>query len=923
MARRTDTGVSEEKRSYGALWLVMSLFLFVCGLWAIADDNFFRRPWKRYQAEFNRLEIKRVETAIGVEQARLDGEAEYQAAAKELAAAREAVVSGETAREIAALERQLEQAREDDLSKDLNLRFVKAELEELRFFYDDAHHAGRPVEEIQKRIDEREALRAERQQIYATSQAGIEAIEKQIKDKRARVKQAEEALAKLTTTRDELHQKLENVSLGYFPGPKATPPFFGNDWQPKIPKIQQVVLEEFDRNNFNNPVARVDRCTSCHVGINKAGFEDQPNPWKTHPRRELFLGKHDPDKFGCTPCHQGNGPAVNSPEKAHGNIIDEHGHVENLEFQEHPMFRGEKMQTNCIKCHGSVENLEGADQIARGERLFVELGCHGCHLSDGYEELSKENGVSVVGPSLRRVGAKVDRGWLVRWITNPHTFRPRTRMPNFMFDESQATQIAAYILAQTHDPSEQWAAEHAAPAIAGTPEQVAHGKELVESLGCRACHALTPDEVAGQLGANKDIAPNLSKIAEKTDARWIYHWIRNPRGYSQVARMPSLRLSDDEARAVTSYLSTLGSKKAAPAGLEAKLADPTNVAAGEKLVRKYGCAGCHDIPGMETESRIGAELSTFGAKTKEELFFGDRTDIPETWDDWTYNKLLEPRTYQTKWIEQLMPKFDLADEDIKALRVFLAGRTDARVPAKYTYRGFGDRQIIDGRRLVGRYNCTGCHVIEGRGGDIRRLYQEQPTLAPPILNGEGEKVQATWLFNFVKAPTPIRPWLKLRMPTFGLSDVEANTVVGYFGALDKVQVPYVHLERAALSPANVEAGRLLTTKDYFDCFSCHQRGAQKPQGPPEGWAPDLSLAAQRLSPEWIVKWLRDPQKVMPGTKMPSFFPGGPPDVLGGDDDAQMRALRDYILSLGLPEGGAPAAPSQAAGLAVGGAGATL
>ena len=44
---------------------------------------------------------------------------------------------------------------------------------------------------------------------------------------------------------------------------------------------------------------------------------------------------------------------------------------------------------------------------------------------------------------------------------------------------------------------------------------------------------------------------------------------------------------------------------------------------------------------------------------------------------------------------------------------------------------------------------------------------------------------------------------------------------------------------------NLEAGKLLTSKDYFDCFSCHQRGAQKPQGPPEGWAPDLALAHAR------------------------------------------------------------------------------
>jgi mono/diheme cytochrome c family protein len=907
---RHTTPADDEKKSYGALWLLCSLLLFVGALWAIADDNIFRRPWKRFQAEFNRREIKKLEDAIRTEQERLDADPAYQEATKALADAKASVASGENTRKLADLQHDLVRAQEEDQGKDLNLRFVKSELEELRFKYDDALHHGQPTDAILHEIEDREKLRTERQQVYSASQQHIEDLQGQIKAVQGSVKTAEDALAKLTTAREDLEQKLEGVSLGRFPGPRATPPFFGVDWQPKIPKIQQIVLEEFDRNNFDKPIARVDRCTSCHAGINKVGFEDQPNPWKTHPRRELFLGKHPPEKFGCTPCHNGQGPAVNSPEQAHGNFIDAHGHLENVEFIEHPLLRAEKMSANCIKCHSGVQHLEGADEIARGEHLFEELGCHGCHLTEGYEDLAKVNGVSAVGPSLRRIGAKFDHAWMVRWIENPHEFRPRTRMPNFAFGEDQAVQITAFLLSTTRQPSEEWRAGHAPPSLDGT--LAARGKELVDSVGCRACHALAPDEVAGQLGANKDIAPNLSGIAEKTDARWIYNWIRNPRGYSAVARMPSLRLSDDEARAITAYLVTLGQRKPGPPDLEARLADPANVAAGEKLVRKYGCAGCHDIPGMENESRIGVELSAFGSKTKEELFFGDRTDVPETWDDWTYNKLLTPRTYATKWIEQLMPQFDLADEDIRALRTFLSSRTDDKVPPRYVRRAPGEDRVVAGHRLVARYNCTGCHVIEGSGGDIRRLYTDQPTLAPPILSGEGEKVQAEWLFNFVKAPVPIRPWLSLRMPTFGLTDEEANGVVQYFGSLDHVQVPFVHLEKAAFSHDNVEAGRLLTSKDYFDCFSCHQRGAQKPQGPPEGWAPDLALAHARLNPEWILKWLHDPQKVMPGTKMPSFFPGGPPDVLGGDDEAQIRALRDYVITIGLSDSGS--SPQQAAGV---------
>src|SRR6185295_9096199 len=128
------------------------------------------------------------------------------------------------------------------------------------------------------------------------------------------------------------------------------------------------------------------------------------------------------------------------------------------------------------------------------------------------------------------------------------------------------------------------------------------------------------------------------------------------------------------------------------------------------------CFGCHDIKGMEKETRIGAELTTFGSKADEELFFGDRTDIRETWDDWTYNKLLTPRAYATHWIEQLMPQFNLAEDDIKALRVFLASRTDSKVPPRYVFQAHGQERVIAGHRLVSRYNCTGCHVIEGSGG---------------------------------------------------------------------------------------------------------------------------------------------------------------------------------------------------------------
>ena len=139
-------------------------------------------------------------------------------------------------------------------------------------------------------------------------------------------------------------------------------------------------------------------------------------------------------------------------------------------------------------------------------------------------------------------------------------------------------------------------------------------------------------------------------------------------------------------------------------------------------------------------------------------------------------------------------------------------------------------------------------------------------------------------------------------------------LINFFDGLSKVDIPYVYIDDKKISPESIDAGHQLTGKDYFNCFSCHQQGAKNPEGPKEGWAPDLTMARQRLNPNWILKWIKDPQKVQPGTKMPSFYPGGPDNILGGKEDLQIEALRDYLMSIGrgAPAVAAPTAPAMAA-----------
>ena len=90
--------------------------------------------------------------------------------------------------------------------------------------------------------------------------------------------------------------------------------------------------------------------------------------------------------------------------------------------------------------------------------------------------------------------------------------------------------------------------------------------------------------------------------------------------------------------------------------------------------------------------------------------------------------------------------------------------------------------------------------------------------------------------------------------------------------------------------------------DQLQCLSCHVLESKASYTPAEAatLAPNLRMAHQRLRPEWVVDWLRDPQVIDPGTRMPSYF-YSEGVRLYEDAEAQMQALRDHVMSLGAPK----------------------
>jgi len=748
----------------------------------------------------------------------------------------------------------------------------------------------------------------------------------------------------------------------------------------------------------------VDRCQSCHLGtdplivpvtmtVTKADLglgKSKDAPYASHPDPDM-MKYHSLEKFGCSPCHGGNGRALDTVEKAHGRY----------EHWLWPLNYPENFEAGCQQCHASDMVTEHAPVLNHAKKLYREKGCIGCHRFQGFDnqdeqlvsarqmiaqlenqkqddrlqiaELNKKGDAATdndaanayyaqatnltvtissmdaqieeleqrshnllqeikkVGPDLKEVRMKIHKEWIPYWLKHTHEFRPTTKMPQFRLQDDEIQAIAAYL----------WQSAITGPALAKqTPGNATHGKELFEARGCEACHSIGegPNLVGG------DFAANLSRVGEKDNYDYLVRWILNPRvrtrPYSpyekkdlgpedyakhdlpfvfdqdhsrspndghelvvhQMTVMPSLRLTVDDARDIASFLLT---QKHADATYEPAefMDDPKLKAQGKGLIQHYGCAGCHEISGMEDEGRIGTELTNEGSKPIERLDFALYTEdaklgiLPDgkksprgAWYDlkgFFENKLTDPAAfdhgkYKPDPMDRLrMPKPNVTKEDIDALTTFLLGSTDPSLPQEYMYKPADHRAAIQkGWWIVTKYNCIGCHQIGiGQKSVLMGLPQfqgENKQNLPPVLTSEGARVNPEWLKGFLANPSlsttdvnrnGVRSYLQVRMPTFFLSDDEIRTLVLFFEAMSSQPQPFIPQKITPITTAEKDMARQLFTSTAAPCLKCHATG--DPAHDKTAIAPNFLFAKERLQPAWTARWITNPALIAPGTAMPS------------------------------------------------------
>ena len=151
------------------------------------------------------------------------------------------------------------------------------------------------------------------------------------------------------------------------------------------------------------------------------------------------------------------------------------------------------------------------------------------------------------------------------------------------------------------------------------------------------------------------------------------------------------------------------------------------------------------------------------------------------------------------------------------------------------------------------------------------------------------------------------------MPTFDLTDEEWNAIIIAFQYADGAPQTFAAEHPKMDGTEAYRAGEFLASKEIGDCGKCHLLAGEEPTGEVATWAPDLALTKLRLRPAWVVRWLRDPQAIVPGTSMPQPYLPTVEDVsfegaedyfptaliqIAGDPDAMLTALRDYIYTIG-------------------------
>jgi mono/diheme cytochrome c family protein len=504
----------------------------------------------------------------------------------------------------------------------------------------------------------------------------------------------------------------------------------------------------------------------------------------------------------------------------------------------------------------------GADAVKGGRLLLGELGCLSCHqpqAGQGVQLLRKQ------APILDGIGGRVRRSYLRTFLRDPKAIKPGATMPNLFAavpkaEREKTIEALVHFLASTGTLQEE----------RPDGKAVSLGKQLYHQVGCVACHGSRDDK--GNSAKLLASSVPLGDLRGKYSIAGMTRFLEDPHAIRPSGRMPGI-LNKEEARRVANYL--LQGQRFVQTD---EFSIPSNLAKqGRELFASIGCADCHQL-----RSDGKAIVSTRKAPALNQLGGTGGCLSPQP--------------------SKGLPWYSLSAAQRGALAAALKSPTATKPAAE---------EIIV--RTMTALNCYACHQRGKIGGveeEINAFFATtQPEMGeegrlPPPLHDAGAKLRPDYMQHLFDQGAHDRPYMRTRMPRFGAGNVPG--LIEALAAADKGKVAPVTAVtfRSPMNRVKAEA-RKMCGGSSLGCIKCHTFAGLRAEGV-QGI--DMLLMPRRLQHDWFYRYLLDPQKLRPGTRMPTAWTGGMtvlPDVLDGSTAQQIESIWLYLQDggkAGLPPG---------------------
>jgi cbb3-type cytochrome oxidase cytochrome c subunit len=841
------------------IFVFFSVLLLALSFWVIWDDEFGLRPWKKYQGDYKAMKHDQLEKEYRkavVEFQRSGGHKRLAELEARLEKAEALLQSNGNQEKLAQLTKEFDAVHQDVARNQKELQNARGQFLETEYYFTKTQKPAykAKMDELQRQIDAislRGATLQKKEDALKSSLSSLTAGTAGLRAEIANMKSGLEEKQEKIANNDKVPIEIKQIHIKDIDkADRCQSCHIGIDGKRQVSGKQPftrhpasfVYIDHHDPSKFG--------CTFCHRGQGRA----TTSVAKAHGNVKHFdepMLEGDMTQTSCLNCHgdikglRGAEQIVNSTElikkygcySCHkipgyetvgdvGPVLTEVGTKVNYSWAvkwlldpkkyfstaRMPKFfftqdQAESIADYLFSMSGTTRHdvdYSGAEPDAKlveqGKALWSQARCNLCHTTGG----RGGNHIKVYAPDLSKVGSKVSKEWLFRWIKDPNAYFPGTKMPRFRFTDAEINSLVEYITSEYLDDEAE--AKYVQP-VEIKAASITKGKDLIQKYGCYGCHKLQGMEEMVQIAPSlkrqgvsflrKDemrekIGTELSSIGSKPlemldfgklkkaipndRLSYLKQKLRDPRGYRLGLRMPDFRLSETEVNELSAVLYGFTDANVPVRFMVPSRQELDRMAGVQgykftgdfaKVIADVKCTNCHSIRGIGAD--YAPDLTIAGSK------------LQEGW----IRKFLENPDVIRPLLQQMpklglslgkpaakvtMPKFNLGQQKVEdtnksdvdvVVNFFQQELVTSDIPKEIpviTTMTLPD-QISRGKMLYDNKGCRSCHQIGMDGGALG-----------PNLSDVGNRLLPGYIFKHLENARKFKP--DIVEPNYGFTERE-------------------------------------------------------------------------------------------------------------------------------------------------------